>query len=1563
MNGMSRISIGILIFLGSIHETIAAKAPVQDTLPPPRLALCASGGEKADGMVALMEVELSRRDDVVLLDREHIRKVLAEHKLALEGLLSAGEALKVGQLLGCDVLAELHCEEATTDHAEVTSLVAFDALTGARFYDGALPPGEEPDRRAAAAAVAMAVGLGKWQGGPAVPDCRTLSFVSVRQLDLPETLKHAPKMLAILIKRRLVASAEVALLERRRLDLILKESRLSAVRRNALLESSVSVDLDLISGRENGDLELRAVLTDGAKRELGTVGVSGMSTDLDALATQLSRRIIAKLKLAQPGETDFAAGVEADRFLAEALRLEVRGRHDEAKVAELAATMLAEAALARTPWDVHVQKVACRLLRRQVSRAQSPSKAVEYLQRHVGYSEKWKYADDVSWFTTGLAEQLHFTLRRLGPARERDQVKTLRHRFGKWCKTMAERDPRCVGDLRWVEAWSTNPGELLRDCRQYFDSLPDGLGVARYAGAPEYIPAGLGGALYRIADFSPAERRTLLDLYDRWGTGGRVDRPPHSSIRSKGDTETSLDRRLDLFRKMQSHVCAAMLVNRFPGDFPDPAALVEARLRQAAAVVLEDPTLSGRFLHLCQSRGHKPPSIYQPLPRREITQQVLRLAEALDRNQVACPLLLEYLDEHDADRADHPGAHLERAWAQLDSPDYTPPVGDVLHPLFSEVFVERLRKTYRARYGRDVTATEASPIAEAELESIARVFEFDSVPGVSSIESSQLAGDWVYLLCLHTDPRSYELRRVNLHSHQREVLGEIITGRQYRARTGNEMHVGEETVYVPTSDGLICFARHEKKTWTITQEDGLPAARVTACLEAGGKLYLGLRGRQEGYLVVCDLESREVNVLACSGRKEKRSELDDCPPSTIDSLVYDEPRGRIFFTAMFLEPEAADRPWLWVYELQSGEIHAVHRRPYHPLQLRMLGDGRCVLHLADMHGYRDVTETLVDGRQVRVRVRAPSLAGARGYAVWDPATYAAQPLEDLLEQLVPVIGNLAPERLRIRYEVPTFCGNGHLLPGSTSSLALLGETYLVSSAVRRTPLALDPPHERYMINAQAGYGKRWQLIPRDDTGGTAEDLPLLDDEVPFMVREHDGQIVACTQGGVWLIRPALKHGEAQLVDGESRLEEESSRGKSAASAGTLVVKSPLGSLVRIDKDQGYRTWKDGRLTWNDLPAATYTVNVDYHGRGVSRRVDVRSNEVATVEASFGEEDVKTRWLDLGGGCRLKLVWVPPDRSEEAAKINLSYGDGFWMGQYEVTQQQYQAVMGTNPSSYRDPAHPVQRVGRHEAQQFCRRVTGKCAGQLDGLVARLPSASEWTHAWRGDATGKYNTGDSEDDLLRAGWMPENGSGRPHPVGLKMCNRFWLHDMHGNVAEWCERGGNRGGSWRSGGESPADATGFRILVTQPDSVLGRDGQGWTHLTHIDPIHAQVGWGTFIRYRNRDTKPGIGGTTFHTVMNVHANSSIKYKLDGKYTQFTANYGLWTGAHGVCRFVVLTDGEERFRSGHIYGLGGTSTIGVKNPVTLDVSGVDVLELRSVQADEKPLANACGLWGDAKIR
>ena len=133
------------------------------------------------------------------------------------------------------------------------------------------------------------------------------------------------------------------------------------------------------------------------------------------------------------------------------------------------------------------------------------------------------------------------------------------------------------------------------------------------------------------------------------------------------------------------------------------------------------------------------------------------------------------------------------------------------------------------------------------------------------------------------------------------------------------------------------------------------------------------------------------------------------------------------------------------------------------------------------------------------------------------------------------------------------------------------------------------------------------------------------------------------------------------------------------------------------------------------------------------------------------------------------------------------GKTYAFGKYEVTQAQYQAVTGENPSEFKGSNLPVTTVSWDEAREFCRKLTERerAAGRIsENQEYRLPTVAEWQHACRAGTTTKFYTGDSEEDLARAAWYKGNSGGRPCPVGMKEPNAFGLCDMHGNVGEWLD-----------------------------------------------------------------------------------------------------------------------------------------------------------------------------------
>ena len=124
---------------------------------------------------------------------------------------------------------------------------------------------------------------------------------------------------------------------------------------------------------------------------------------------------------------------------------------------------------------------------------------------------------------------------------------------------------------------------------------------------------------------------------------------------------------------------------------------------------------------------------------------------------------------------------------------------------------------------------------------------------------------------------------------------------------------------------------------------------------------------------------------------------------------------------------------------------------------------------------------------------------------------------------------------------------------------------------------------------------------------------------------------------------------------------------------------------------------------------------------------------------------------------------------------------FYLGKYEVTQGQWQAVMGNNPSRFTgDPNRPVENVSWDNVQEFIRRLNAREAG----ATYRLPTEAEWEYAARAGTTTRWSFGDDASQLGRYAWYDRNAGGQTHPVGQLQPNPWGLYDMHGNVWEWVQ-----------------------------------------------------------------------------------------------------------------------------------------------------------------------------------
>ncbi len=278
---------------------------------------------------------------------------------------------------------------------------------------------------------------------------------------------------------------------------------------------------------------------------------------------------------------------------------------------------------------------------------------------------------------------------------------------------------------------------------------------------------------------------------------------------------------------------------------------------------------------------------------------------------------------------------------------------------------------------------------------------------------------------------------------------------------------------------------------------------------------------------------------------------------------------------------------------------------------------------------------------------------------------------------------------------------------------------------------------------------------------------------------------------------ALKRAKAMVAAREAKLVDLSAAKASEGAAAWRELSGVLSDGSAAEKalvEKYVATWSAAKV-WVD----------DAEGR-TERAVAVA--EVATAKAWLAKSGKGAGGSDWTSPTLGTMKWIPAGtftmgspssesgRSDDEVQHKVTLTKGFWLMEHEVTQGEWEAVMGSNPSGFSScgPTCPVEKVSWNDAVEFAKRVSAR-----DGVAYRLPTESEWEYAARGGQSSVYA---GSNEATSVGWISDNSGSQTHAVCGKARNGYGLCDMTGNVWEWTS---DRYGAYPTGSVSdPAGAS---------------------------------------------------------------------------------------------------------------------------------------------------------------
>jgi hypothetical protein len=937
--------------------------------------------EPARNALALAEAKLSAARDVELLERTAIDKVLAEQKLTLAGVIDSNQAVAVGKLLGVDVFGVV---ETDPTGKEVLGLVVFDAATGVRLTDTALPA---DGANAAAEAVAGAVSgaLRKRAAGP--KQLCTVCLLGVRNADLPRDRDAFCEGLALILERRLLISPTIAVLERRRLEHVRQEKALPAEQPDKeLLASVLLMELEVSRGR--GPRELRVVLTvsDSKGKPLTRIAAQAEEAKVEELVGALLSGAAKFLKTV-PGGQGSDKTREAYRFFREARLLWNQNQLQPA-------IRTAEAAAALDPGQPDMQAALAQYLIEYGTSLLYNRRSILYGTFHIKVD-----ADPLKTALAAAGRGLEVradALARLQPKSYRnlgaDGNRNMRTReamrfflnklpYVDRLKLMPQ-DPGFDAEIKNLLDWVLEAAdrELLATLNGWAEAAlqePASAALDRYTMELPWRLEQLGW----LAATSPSQAGKDIEIVRRWLevsarlTTSRISVGVLSRFLENVPRFTSLAERVgtgpadpddpaalaELFQSMAQHPHPLVkLYGRYAllklGKKTQVSASERAAqyqdIKKTAYGLIENPPLtpaddlregSYKFLlHAIESAGvhNSNDAILDDLfelcdfmlNRKEIEGQVFEMAVAsnttFDGNRARLLKRLELVNRG-LSLAESP--EMRKLW---------------WNKAFMKSKLEETRHVILTRYP-DLAPAKRDP----RWDRVVTLLELSKFPEFQALMAPTVSGNSVFVLGggVQAEQPFLELIRVPLAGgspkllgraavHLKPVVGALSSGSWSTRGFVSACFVADGIVYVGTrTDGILAFPETGAPGQPIRTSQGLPSPYVQSMAFLGGRIYAGLEG---GYLVAIDPGNSHVEVLASSRRKEKLTPFDDREEQfSIPYLVADPERRRVLFVMheatpkdlYQVGPSKDSTNGLWEFNVGTREFRRLVRLYSYPM--------------------------------------------------------------------------------------------------------------------------------------------------------------------------------------------------------------------------------------------------------------------------------------------------------------------------------------------------------------------------------------------------------------------------------------------------------------------------------------------------------------------------------------------------------------------------------------------------------------------------------------------------------